>query len=117
MNNGTITTEPQIWGYNTQDLELANLIQGGCSFIATCIILIRVLDIPSFFRSVRDKRRVSQKKKEVKELERIKKLMNSLKHGDIDVADLLSDGDDDETETHDANYKIARKKKNVESKV
>ena len=52
MNNGTITTEPQIWGYNTQDLEVANLIQGGCSFIATCIILIRVLDIPSFFRSV-----------------------------------------------------------------
>ena len=43
--------------------------------------------------------------------------MNSLKHGDIDVADLLSDGDDDETETHDASYKIARKKKNVESKV
>lgn len=117
MNNATITTETQLWGYNTQDLELANLIQGGCSFIATCIILIRVLDIPSFFRSVRDKRRIAVKKKECKELERIKKLMNSLQHGDVDVADLLSDGDDDETETNDKSYKIARKKKNLESKV
>jgi hypothetical protein len=43
--------------------------------------------------------------------------MNSLQHGDVDVADLLSDGDDDETETNDTSYKIARKKKSLESKV
>lgn len=117
MNN-TTTTINELWGYSTTDLEIANLIQGGCSFVATCIILIRVLDIPSFFRSVREKRKISKKNKERKELERLKKLMDGLKNGgaDVSIEDLLSD--DEDTEAPENSYKIARKKNtNYESKV
>jgi hypothetical protein len=77
-----------------------------------------VLDIPSFFRSVREKRNISKKNKERKELERLKKLMDSLKNGavDVNIEDLLSD--DEETESPENSYKIARKKTtNYESKV
>lgn len=108
--------------YNTHDLEIVNLVQSGCSFVATMIILIKVLDIPSFFGRVRKKREEAKKLKEKKELERVRKLINAAqKGGEVMIDELLSDEDnDDETEQNDAGVmKIAHKKKHnhSESKV
>jgi hypothetical protein len=74
-----------------------------------------VLDVPSFFSKVRERRALQKKKAERRELERVRKLINSVKaHGDVvDIDELLSDDDDDE-ETQIDNVgvmKIAHKKK------
>jgi hypothetical protein len=120
MNNGTVTNS-FFTDYSTYDMELINTISSGCSFVATCIILVKVLDIPSFFKKVRDRRAVQKRAKERKELERVRKLINSVKaHGDVvDIDELLSDDDDEETQIDDRGVmKIAhRKKKGHEEKV
>jgi hypothetical protein len=120
MNNGTVTNS-FFTDYSTYDMELINTISSGCSFVATCIILVKVLDIPSFFKKVRDRRAVQKRAKERKVLARVRKLINSVKaHGDVvDIDELLSDDDDEETQIDDRGVmKIAhRKKKGHEEKV
>ena len=115
MNNST----EWLSVYTTHDLEIVNLVQSGASFIATMIILIKVLDIPSFFGSIRRKRELKKKEKEKKELERVRKLINAAqKGGEVMLDELLSD--DEETEQNDDGVlKIAHKKKKnfAESKV
>ena len=116
MNTTELAT---LWGYSSKDLEIANLIQGGCSFVATCIILIRVLDIPSFFKSVRERRALRKREKERKELERIKRLMKGVQNfEDFNINQLLSSDDDEESKSSDKNrYKIAHKKNSAETRV
>ena len=120
MNNATISNS-FFTNYTMYDMELINTISSGCSFIATCIIMVKVLDIPSWFSSIRRKRDTLRKNKERKELERVRKLINSVKaHGDVvDIDELLSDDDDQETEQNYAPgvMKIAHKKKRQEEKV
>jgi hypothetical protein len=97
--------------YTSHDIELANLVQSGASLVATIIILIKVLDIPSFFGSIRRKRELKKKEKERQELERVRKLINAAQKGsEVMIDELLTD--DDETEQNDAGVmKIAHKKK------
>lgn len=123
MNNATVTNS-FFNDYSTYDMELINTISSGCSFVATCIILVKVLDIPSFFKKVRDRRAVQKRAKERRELERVRKLINSVKaNGDVvDIDELLSDDDDEETQIDDRGImKIAHrkgtKKKSNEEKV
>jgi hypothetical protein len=81
---------------------------------------VKVLDIPSFFKKVRDRRAVQKRAKERKELERVRKLINSVKaHGDVvDIDELLSDDDEEETHIDERGVmKIAHKKKRHEEKV
>ena len=95
------------------DLELVGVIQSGASFIATMIILFRVMDFGSFFKTIRQKRLKQKKEKELKELERVRKIINSVKnHEDVNLNDLLSDDDNEDTEQpNDAGVmRIARKK-------
>jgi len=95
------------------DLELVGVIQSGASFIATMIILFRVMDFGSFFKTIRLKREKQKKAKELKELERVRKIINSVKnHEDVNLNDLLSDDDNEDTEQpNDAGVmRIARKK-------
>ena len=122
MNNATITNS-FFTDYTLYDMELINTISSGCSFIATCIILIKVLDVPSFFSKVRERRALQKKKAERRELERVRKLINSVKaHGDVvDIDELLSDDDDDEETQIDnvgvmkiAHRKGTKKKSNEE---
>ena len=121
MNNSTVTNS-FFTDYTLYDMELINTISSGCSFIATCIILIKVLDVPSFFSKVRERRALQKKKAERRELERVRKLINSVKaHGDVvDIDELLSDDDDEETQIDDrgvmkiAHRKGAKKKSNEE---
>jgi len=122
MNNSTVTNS-FFTDYTLYDMELINTISSGCSFIATCIILIKVLDVPSFFSKVRERRALQKKKAERRELERVRKLINSVKaHGDVvDIDELLSDDDDDEETQIDnvgvmkiAHRKGTKKKSNEE---
>ena len=121
MNNATVTNS-FFTDYSLYDMELINTISSGCSFIATCIILIKVLDVPSFFSKVRERRALQKRAKERRELERVRKLINSVKaHGDVvDIDELLSDDDDEETQIDDigvmkiAHRKGAKKKSNEE---
>lgn len=122
MNNATVTNS-FFTDYTLYDMELINTISSGCSFIATCIILIKVLDVPSFFSKVRERRALQKKKAERRELERVRKLINSVKaHGDVvDIDELLSDDDDDEETQIDnvgvmkiAHRKGTKKKSNEE---
>jgi len=94
------------------DLELVGVIQSGASFIATMIILFRVMDFGSFFKTIRQKRQKQKKEKELKELERVRKIINSVKnHEDVNLNDLLSDDDEDTEQPNDAGVmRIARKK-------
>ena len=122
MNNSTVTNS-FITDYTLYDMELINTISSGCSFIATCIILIKVLDVPSFFSKVRERRALQKKKAERRELERVRKLINSVKaHGDVvDIDELLSD-DDEQTQIDNVGVmKIAHrkgtKKKSNEEKI
>lgn len=113
MNNGTVTNS-FFTDYSTYDMELMGTISSGCSFLATCIILVKVLDIPSFFKSIRVRRAVQKRAKERRELERVRKLINSVKaHGDVvDIDELLSDDDDEESHIDERGVmKIAHKKK------
>ena len=118
MNNGTVTNS-FFTDYNTYDMELINTISSGCSFVATCIILVKVLDIPSFFKKVRERRAVQKRAKERRELERVRKLINSVKaHGDVvDIDELLSDDDEETMIDERGVMKIAHKKKRHEEKV
>lgn len=108
LNNTTL------FGYNSQDLELINMVQSGVSLICTMIILVKVMDVPSFFKNVRDKRIKLKKNKEKREMEKMRKLMEALQKGTTDfvIDELLSNDDDDDDDVRDAGaMKIARKKK------
>ena len=113
LNNNT-----SYFGYNSQDLELINMVQSGISLIATMIILVKVMDVPSFFKNVRDKRIKLKKNKEKKEMEKLRKLMEALqKGGDIMIDELLSNDEEDDDDVRDVGaMKIARKKKEKKEK-
>ena len=113
LNNSTT-----YFGYNSQDLELINMVQSGVSLICTMIILVKVMDVPSFFKNVRDKRIKLKKNKEKKEMEKMRKLMEALQKGTTDfVIDELLSNDEDDDDVRDAGaMKIARKKEKKEKK-
>ena len=112
LNNTTL------FGYNSQDLELINMVQSGVSLICTMIILVKVMDVPSFFKNVRDKRIKLKKNKEKREMEKMRKLMEALQRGgDVLIDELLSNDDDDDDDVRDAGaMRIARKKEKKEKK-
>jgi hypothetical protein len=117
MNNSTQSTSI-LQDYTSYDLEMVSLVQSACSFVATIIILIKVLDIKGCFRGVRDRRKAHKKLKEAKELEKMKSLIEQIQSGGVvDITELIqSSGDEDESKADDG-YKIARKKKKENSVV
>jgi len=109
MNNSTSTSILQ--DYTSYDLEMVSLVQSACSFVATIIILIKVLDIKGCFRGVRDRRKAHKKAKEAKELEKMKSLIEQIQSGSpVDITELIQTSEEELKE--DEPYKIARKKKN-----
>ena len=106
--------------YTSRDIEMVNMVQSAVSCVATICIFVKVFDFGRFFKSIREQRVKHKKEKERRELERVRKLINSVKsNNDVNLNELLSSGDDDETEANDAGVlKIARKKnKNLDNKV
>ena len=100
--------------YNQSSVELINLGQSSLSFVITMAIFVKVFNFKNCLKSVRNKNKELKRKREQKELEKLKKLIESVQnHRDINVKDLIDtdDDDDDEKEDDDAVMKIARKKK------
>jgi len=117
MNNNT-TPEGQLtnWlltNYSNVDLERINIIQSSISLVATICIFVKVFDFSRFFSSVKNKRKEMKKNAEKRELERVRKLINSVKDGhDLDIDELLSDDEESKVDVDDRGVmKIAHKKK------
>ena len=121
MNTTDIGGYDWMVNYSTRDIELVNMVQSGVSLLATLCIFVKVFDFPRFFTSIQRRRDKIKKEKERKELERVRKLINSVKDNvEVAIDDLLSDEDDEETVIDDKGVmKIAHKKKknHSESKV
>tara|TARA_R110002153_G_scaffold53096_2_gene148346 strand:+ start:407 stop:763 length:357 start_codon:yes stop_codon:yes gene_type:complete len=98
---------------NSQDIELVNAIQSGVSCFCSLIILFKVLDFKGMFKSVQQSRKVARRTKELKELEKIKKLIqNANDRIDISVEDLLSEDEEEKVEPKNNEIRMTRKKKN-----
>lgn len=106
--------------YGTYDLELVNLISGSVNMITTIYIMFKVGNWGMCFKRIRDKQTQIKKKRQKLELERVKKLMESIQSGNVvDIDDiLLSEEEEQEYEVNSNGVmKIAHKRKKVESKV
>ena len=112
MNNQTSIYSAFLLNHST-DIELVNAIQSGVSCFCSLIILFKVLDFKGLFKSVQKTRTTQRRAKEMKELERIRKLIqNANDRIDISVEDLLSEEDDaDDVEQKNNEIKMTRKKK------
>jgi len=110
MNSTILQHTNSSWYYllNT-DITMLDFIQSTLSLIITIAIAVRVFDISSFRKSIREKRAKQKKEKEKKEFERIKMLISSLQNNE-DVSSLkLSDESEGEAKV-ERPMKIARKK-------
>jgi len=107
--------------YGTYDLELVNLISGSVNMITTIYIMFKVGNWGMCFKRIRDKQTQIKKKRQKLELQRVKKLMESIQSGNVvDIDDILLSEEEEEQEYELGNgvMKIAhRRKKQVESKV
>lgn len=123
MNNTTDISGSSVFNlndYGTYDLELVNLISGSVNMITTIYIMFKVGNWGLCFKRIRDKQTEIRKKKEKKELEKVKKLMESIQSGNIvDIDNILLSEEEEEYEVNSGGVmKIAhKKKKQVESKV
>jgi len=98
---------------NSQDIELVNAIQSGVSCFCSLIILFKVLDFKGMFKSVQKTRAIARRQKELKELEKIKRLIqNANNRIDVSVEDLLSEEDEEKVEPKNNEIRMTRKKKN-----
>lgn len=106
--------------YGTYDLELVNLISGSVNMITTIYIMFKVGNWGLCFKRIRDKQTEIKKKRQKLELQRVKKLMESIQSGNVvDIDDILLSEEEEEYEVNgNGIMKIAHKrKKQVESKV
>jgi len=112
MNNSTTLPSDitsYFYGYSNQDIELANLIQSGLSLICTLVILLKITNPLSIFKSVRERQRVNKQNKQRRELKRLEELIKQVNQGqNANIDELLSD-DEESEKTNE--LPIARKKK------
>ena len=91
------------------DAELVDMATSCVSLVITIMIFIRVFDLSSLRKSIRDKRARIKREKERKDLEMMKKLFQAYQDGN-DVSNVTLS--DDEAEQKDEGpMRIARKKK------
>ena len=100
--------------YTTNDLELVNLIQSGCSLVCTLIILAKLSNPMSFLSSVRKKQQEAKRSKQKRELERLETLIRNIKNNDdVNIENLLSEDSSSETK-QEMPIATKKKKKNQE---
>ena len=119
MNNST-GTGFDLYDYASYDIDLINLISGSVNMLTTIYIMWKVGNWGICFKTIRNKQRELQRKREKKELQKVKRLMESIQSGNIvDIDELLSEEEEEEYEVNNKGVlKIAHKKKKpVESKV
>ncbi len=111
MNSTILSHTNSSWYYLLNgDITMIDLVQSTLSLIITICIAVKVFDISSFRKSIREKRNKQKKEKEKREFERIKMLISSLQNNE-DVSSLkLSDDSEGEGKVDSGVMKIARKK-------
>ena len=108
MNNSTTNMITNYLAQQTTESYL-DLAQSSCSLIITICIWIKIMDFPSYFKSVQAKRLKQKKEKEKKQFEKMKALFEAMKRDELDHISLETDESGDE-EKKDSKLKIARKK-------
>jgi len=108
MNN---TTTNMITTYLAKQTTegYVDLIQSSFSLLITLSIWIKIMDIPQFFKSVKERRERARKKKEKEEFEKMRVLFEAMKNNELEHLSLETDESGDE-EKKDTKLKIARKK-------
>jgi len=91
------------------DAELVDMATSCVSLVITIMIFIRVFDLSSLRKSIRDKRARIKREKERKDLEMMKKLFQAYQDGN-DVSNVTL-SDDEAEEKNEGPMRIARKKK------
>lgn len=112
MNSTILQSSNSSWYYlfNT-DAAIIDLIQSSISLVITICIAIKVFDVSSFRKSIRDKRAKQKKEKEKKEFERLKTLLSTLQNNeDVSSLKLTDDESEGEAKVDKGVMKIARKK-------
>ena len=111
MNSTILSHTNSSWYFLLNgDITMIDLVQSTLSLIITICIAVKVFDISSFRKSIREKRNKQKKDKEKKEFERIKMLISSLQNNE-DVSSLkMTDSSEGEEKVDSGVMKIARKK-------
>ena len=109
MNNSTTNMITNYLAQQTTESYL-DLAQSSCSLIIMICIWIKIMDFPSYFKSVQAKRLKQKKEKEKKQFEKMKALFEAMKRDELDHISLETDESGDEEEKKDSKLKIARKK-------
>lgn len=108
MSNVTTTS---MWVKLQSEADIINIIQSSVSLVITIMIFIRVFDVSSLRKSIRDKRARMKREKERKDLEMMKKLFAAYQQGE-DVSNVtLTDDEEEKKDQELGPMKIARKKK------
>jgi len=92
------------------DAELVDMATSCVSLVITIMIFIRVFDLSSLRKSIRDKRARIKREKERKDLEMMKKLFQAYQDGN-DVSNVTLSDDEAEEKKDEGPMRIARKKK------
>ena len=112
MNNQTVSFYENWLMNHSTDVELINAVQSGVSCFCSLIILFKVLDFKGLFKSVQKTRATQRRAREMKELEKIKKLIeNANNRIDVSVEDLLTDDEEEKVEPKNNEIRMTRKKK------
>ena len=107
MSNVTTTN---MWVKLQSEADIIDLIQSSVSLVITMMIFIKVFDLSSLRKSIRDKRTRMKREKERKDYENLKKLFASYQNGE-DVSAVTLTDDEAEEKKDDGPMRIARKKK------
>lgn len=92
------------------EADMIDLVQSSVSLVITIMIFIRVFDLSSLRKSIRDKRAKIKREKEKRELEMMKKLFAAYQNGD-DVSNVSLTDDEAEEKQDEGRMRVARKKK------
>ena len=108
MSNVTTTN---MWVKLQSEADVIDLVQSSVSLLITIMIFVKVFDLSSLRKSIRDKRARMKREKERKDYENLKKLFASYQNGE-DVSNVtLSDDEAEEKKEEAGPMRIARKKK------
>ena len=92
------------------DRELIDISTSICSFLISCMIFIKVMDLSACMSSVRDRRAKAKKEKERAQFEKMKVLFEAMQSNTLENLSLSTD-DEDPVASSDSRLKMTRKKK------
>ena len=113
--NSTAISE---WLNNLSNLNTVNIVQQAVNLFFGVLILIKSYDFSALFASVRKRREETRRSKELKKLEKFKKLLEMAKtNQNIDIAMMLdektTDNDSSEEKRPESVMRTTRKKRRV----